>query len=638
MMRIEKCAPVVLVMALVLGVPTARADTLHVAADAQTSSSQPTLKLGLLPALAVRQGPGGPLLTSYARFELTSLPDGTTVEKAVLRLWVLAVISPGTVEVVPVVEAWQEGTITAAASPELGLPVASLSVGSADTLHFVDVDVTGLVRDWTSGALDNHGLALRASSAVSVVLDSKESLLTSHAPELEVALTSGGPQGPPGPEGPQGPQGEPGPQGAQGERGVPGEPGPKGDRGETGAQGPPGTLPAVICPLGQALRGINADGTPVCVPLAGTPPPPPPPPATLTTLDSVGDVGEHTSISTGADGLGLISYYDVTNADLKVAHCENAACTAATITTLDSNGAVGNFSSIATGNDGFGLISYFDETNGDLKVAHCSNAACTSASIATLDSADQVGQHTSITIGGDGLGLISYFDVTNADLKVAHCENAACTSAGLTSLDSGGNVGLYASIATLGGGFGFISYVDAFPEPSGSLKVASCHNAACTSATIHRLGLGGAGLSTSITVHVDGIFSDGIISFHDRDNGALNVRRCYNDDCRVQPSWPVTNGGPYSSIAIGADALPLIAYGGGSQGLKVAHCGTRDCSPCQGPGCPGSTIITALDSNGETGWYPSLTIGGDGFGLISYFDATNGDLKVAHCGNAACTP
>jgi hypothetical protein len=40
----------------------------------------------------------------------------------------------------------------------------------------------------------------------------------------------------------------------------------------------------------------------------------------------VGGVGVDTSITTGADGRGLISYYDVTNEDLKVAHCANTAC------------------------------------------------------------------------------------------------------------------------------------------------------------------------------------------------------------------------------------------------------------------------------------------------------------------------
>ena len=40
----------------------------------------------------------------------------------------------------------------------------------------------------------------------------------------------------------------------------------------------------------------------------------------VTTLDTTGDVGEYTSVTVGADGLGLISYFDATNADLKVAH------------------------------------------------------------------------------------------------------------------------------------------------------------------------------------------------------------------------------------------------------------------------------------------------------------------------------
>jgi hypothetical protein len=37
-------------------------------------------------------------------------------------------------------------------------------------------------------------------------------------------------------------------------------------------------------------------------------------------------VGWYTSITIGTDGLGLISYRDQTNDDLKVAHCENTFC------------------------------------------------------------------------------------------------------------------------------------------------------------------------------------------------------------------------------------------------------------------------------------------------------------------------
>jgi hypothetical protein len=96
----------------------------------------------------------------------------------------------------------------------------------------------------------------------------------------------------------------------------------------------------------------------------------------LTTLDSAGDVGQDTSVTIGADGLGLISYHDVSNRNLKVAHCSDQACTAATLSTLDSAGEIGQFTSVTIGADGLGLISYRDVTNGNLKVAHCSDRSC----------------------------------------------------------------------------------------------------------------------------------------------------------------------------------------------------------------------------------------------------------------------
>jgi hypothetical protein len=53
--------------------------------------------------------------------------------------------------------------------------------------------------------------------------------------------------------------------------------------------------------------------------------------------------------------------------------------------------------------------------------------------------------------------------------------------------------------------------------------------------------------------------------------------------------------------------------------------------------CTAATI-TALDTAGDVGQYTAITIGDDGLGLISYYDATSGDLKVAHCSNVLCAP
>ena len=194
----------------------------------------------------------------------------------------------------------------------------------------------------------------------------------------------------------------------------------------------------------------------------------------LTTLDSAGVVGGYTSITIGSDGLPVISYYDVTNGDLKAAHCAEAACSSADTHTLDSPGDVGGYTSITIGSDGLPVISYYDATNGDLKAAHCADPACSSADLHTLDSAGDVGGYTSITIGSDGLPVISYEDATNGDLKVAHCADPACSSAALHTLDSAGYVGLYTSITIGSDGLPVISYFDNY-----DLKVAHCSNPLC---------------------------------------------------------------------------------------------------------------------------------------------------------------
>ncbi len=305
--------------------------------------------------------------------------------------------------------------------------------------------------------------------------------------------------------------------------------------------------------------------------------------ATLASLDSTSGLGlSSPSVTIGSDGLPLISYVEIviwpTDLHLKVAHCNGVACASATITTLDSAGAVGTANSVVIGADGLGLISYYDSTNQNLKVAHCSDVACTSATITVLDSAGDVGSYTSIALGTDGLGLISYCDGTNTALKVAHCSNIACTTATATTLDSAGSAGVMASITVGADGLGLISYREN-SAGAGELRVAHCNDVACTGATVTTLVSSGAPAWGTVTIGSDGL---GAISYTSVSSGSLMVAHCSNITCSSATITTLDSIGnaAQTAVTIGVDGLPLVSYNTSPDSdLRVAHCSNPFCVP-----------------------------------------------------------
>lgn len=415
--------------------------------------------------------------------------------------------------------------------------------------------------------------------------------------------------------------GTPGPAGPAGPQGIPGVAGP------AGPQGPAGT----ILTLPQ-LQGMFVQSSIVQAPQA----------TSLTAADSAAGVGTYSSLTIGADGLPVISYFDSTNGDLKVTKCGNAACSAGnTITPVDTSGFVGQHTSMTIGADGLPVISYYDMTNGDLKVAKCGNAACTGGNtITAVDTVGDVGHYTSIVIGADGLPVIAYYDVTNADLKVAKCGNALCSAGNtITAVDSTLNVGEYAAIAIGADGLPVISYT----VTSGAaiaIMVAKCGNAACAAGNIINIMAGtreqggGNGYKkySSLTMGADGlpiVFYLSVDSISDR----LNVRKCRAHSCSTAEAGIVSIPGAvdvlrgHLSITTGADGLPVIAYMEANN-LKVAKCGNVSCSA--------ANTSNNLADIGSTGGYPSISIGTDGLPVVSYFDGTTNSLKVAKCANTFC--
>lgn len=229
------------------------------AADAHVSTALPAANFGALTSLNVGGG-----ATSLLRFDLSTLPAGTTAAKVVkanLILYVNRVGVAGSVELQAVNSAWSESGVTLGTLPALSGAGSGVTVPVSQAGQFVTVDLTRQVQLWTTNPGANFGLAITpslAAPATAVFFDSKENTQTAKSARLDITLADQGPAGPQGATGAQGPQGLPGAPGAKGATGATGATGPAGAPGAPGATGPAGSAGA---PGVSGYERVSTTGT-----------------------------------------------------------------------------------------------------------------------------------------------------------------------------------------------------------------------------------------------------------------------------------------------------------------------------------------------------------------------------------------
>jgi hypothetical protein len=461
---------------------------------------------------------------------------------------------------------------------------AGLARDSVKSKHIKDGQVQNA--DLGAGAVDSSKVADNSLTGADIDESSLTGVVGLPGPK--------GDTGPPGPAGSKGETGATGEQGIQGIQGVQGQPGTPGNAANPGfsttsvitdgAVDADGTV--VIGNDGLGLftyRDESNDDLEVahCANTACTSV------SSSTPIDGAsGFGGTQSSIAIGSDGFGLVAYKDLDGSsvgDLAVVHCQNTACTNfGPETGIDTTGEAGEDASIAIGADGLGLIAYRDVTNTDLKVAHCANAACTSATNTTLVDPDS-GLNPSLAIGGDGLGLISYeSNGSGNDLSVAHCSNTNCT-ASTTSVVDTANAGRNSSLTIGGDGLGLISYQELSVD---NLRVAHCSNILCNAATATTLdSTGFLADDTAITMGTDGL---GAIAYRDSTNPAdIKLAHCSNTVCNAA-NIVALDPGPEDrrakiSITTGADGMPLVTYtdfiDSFNRDVVVTHCSNQLCVP-----------------------------------------------------------
>ena len=176
---------------------------------------------------------------------------------------------------------------------------------------------------------------------------------------------------------------------------------------------------------------------------------------TTTTIDPADNVGRWSSVVIGSDGLPVISYINFTGNNLVVTKCGVASCASGNTTTTFTGAGfnVGiEYTSIAVPADGLPVVSHFDVTSNNVAVLKCAESTCAQATGAGANvfTTDRIGAGSAILNGylyvAGGCTGTEIQVVTAANL--VEC-NTATSSVQYALLDAYGNIGTWNSTSAL---------------------------------------------------------------------------------------------------------------------------------------------------------------------------------------------
>ncbi len=255
--------------------------------------------------------------------------------------------------------------------------------------------------------------------------------------------------------------------------------------------------------------------------------------------------------------------------------------------------------------------------------------------ITSPDTAGNVGTFPSLALDGSGNPVVSYYDATNGRLKVLHCGDTDCSAGNvITSPDTFKFVGIFTSLALDSSGNPVVSYTGL-----GELKVLHCGNPSCSAGNVITVPDPAFGVGEYTSLVLDGS-GNPVVSYHGGfPNFDLKVLHCGDPNCTSGNiiTSPDTTGvvGIFTSLVLDGSGNPVVSYyDATNQNLKVLHCGDTNCSA--------GNVITSPDTVSNVGAVPfysqtSLALDGAGNPVVSYWDRANRDLKVLHCGDPNCS-
>ncbi len=303
------------------------------------------------------------------------------------------------------------------------------------------------------------------------------------------------------------------------------------------------------------------------------------------------------------------------------------------VKTVDSGLDVGRYASLALDSSGNPRIAYYDAANGDLKFAYSNNGGynwIAPMTVATLGPQPVAGpdtieyalaQQAAQRVQPDSKGIYGFQESPDAVLETG--------------------VGGYTSIATDAQNRVHLSYYD---WNQGKLMYASWDGVTWTIQTVDGDPSTGLDVGKFSSIAIDG---NGYPHISYMDEKYEDLRYAYMTgsgweirelkSVDLDHRTPNFKFGGFSSLALDSDGNPFISnQDWQNANLMIASpaiggsCTGSNCWVC-GPG--GSWQCRVVDNTDSTGWYSSIAIDSEDTLMISYYDASDGDLMLATSDN-----
>ncbi|MCX5859307.1 MAG: hypothetical protein NT056_05370 [Proteobacteria bacterium] len=270
-------------------------------------------------------------------------------------------------------------------------------------------------------------------------------------------------------------------------------------------------------------------------------------PSTIVDQGTGGGVGYYTSLAFDSNDYPHISYYDLSNGDLRYASLEpgEGGKNRWRVELVDQIGDVGSYSSLVLTPENLPRISYRDETEGKLKLASYDG---TSWHTEILDPDGNNGMGSSLALDPNGYLYVSYTRAGTSDLRFLTSTPTGSVAETVT-MDLGQNVSFATSLALDLQGIPFISRGElwyAKYDPSRNFWIREL---------VDSQGSSGAYCDIAISFR-----ENPVISYFEESNGDLMVALQSYDRWQVYRYDTAGVTGLWTSIAVNSQGAVGLAY------------------------------------------------------------------------------